>query len=312
MIMRAYGVMFHHFHGGDHARSQGSMSAAELADMIDHLGRERVLPAREWMARAEGETLGDTDLCLTFDDNLRCQYDVALPVLADLGLTAFWFVATGVLEGRLERLEIYRRFRETRFAEMQAFYGAFFGALDASPYGEETRRALAGVDTDRHLAEYPFYTPADRRFRYVRDEVLGPARYEAIMDALIAASGETLDGLASGLWMDEACLRRLHGEGHVIGLHSHTHPTRIDRLSADEQRGEYELNRSCLRRLLGESPRSMSHPCNAYNETTLGILRQIGVTVGFRANMARPTTGVFEYPREDHANILREMKGAPA
>ena len=89
-----HGVMFHHFFDARHPAGQGAISAGQLADLIAFLGRDRILPAAEWQRQAEAGTLAPDALCLTFDDNLRCQYDVALPVLRDEGLTAFWFVCT--------------------------------------------------------------------------------------------------------------------------------------------------------------------------------------------------------------------------
>ena len=63
--------------------------------MLRFVGLRNILPADEWMARATSDRLDENDLCLTFDDALRCQYDVALPVLEKYGLTAFWFVYSG-------------------------------------------------------------------------------------------------------------------------------------------------------------------------------------------------------------------------
>jgi len=34
----AHGIMFHHFHGGEHPAVQGSISAQDFADMIEYLG----------------------------------------------------------------------------------------------------------------------------------------------------------------------------------------------------------------------------------------------------------------------------------
>jgi len=75
--------MFHHFHSDKHQTGQGSLSAEDLDEMIGHLDPERILGAGEWMDRAKKNNLGENDLCLTFDDALRCQYYVALPVLKD-------------------------------------------------------------------------------------------------------------------------------------------------------------------------------------------------------------------------------------
>jgi hypothetical protein len=60
--------------------------------------------------------------------------------------------------------------------------------------------------------------------------------------------------------------------------------------------------------LLDERPVTMSHPCNSYNAMTLEILRELGITLGFRANMAGGFASELELPREDHANLIRAMK----
>ena len=286
------------------------MSAEQLADMIHHLGPDRIVPASEWVSRASVGDLAEDQICLTFDDNLRCQHDVALPVLRDFGLTAFWFISTSVMEGVLQRLEIYRAFRILCFDETNDFYEEFFRTVALSECAEEVEDALAGFQCDSYLSEHAFYSEADRRFRYVRDEVLGARRYEHIMDSLIASKGIELDELATGLWMNGEHVRDLHQSGHVIGLHTHTHPTRVAYLPPQDQFREYRENHSRLTTLLGEPPVAMSHPCNSYNAETLAILRKLGVKVGFRSNMnGGGPHSELEYPREDHAHILREMHG---
>ena len=306
--MRPYGIMFHHFHDDRHPRGQGSLSADQLADMIEFLGPHRILSARLWQERAADRTLREGDLCLTFDDSLRCQYDVAYPVLRDYGLTAFWFVYTSVLRGGFPRMELYRRFRDAYFDCIDDFYRAFFKMLSRSGYQIDMNRAFCGFDANAYLADFPFYTEADRWFRYVRDELLTPQWYQGVMDNLISAYGVSLHELAGDLWMDADCLRRLHADGHVIGLHSHTHPMRMAKLDLEAQEREYRTNRDQLARLIGERPAAMSHPLNSYNVDTLRILRKLGIALGFRSNLAQPTRSELEYPREDHTNVLEEMQ----
>lgn len=301
------GIMFHHFHGAGHAPGQGSISAADLETLIAQAGRERILPAREWLQRARKGALAPRDLCLTFDDDLRCQYDVARPVLERHGLTAFWFVYTSVLDGRPERLEIYRAFRTRCFASVDAFYDAFFTALARGAWAGEVDARLAAFRPAEFLPHSPFYSDADRRFRFVRDDVLGPARYDAAMDALLAAHGVSAADLAPGLWMDADALLALHRAGHVVGLHSHTHPTRMGELDEDVQRQEYAANADAVTRVTGCRPRAMSHPCNSYDARTLRVLAGLGVEVGFRADTSRAAAGPLEHPRLDHAVALAEL-----
>ena len=306
--MQPHGIMFHYFHDRRHPAGQGSLSADDLANLLRHIGPERILPARSWLQRGLAGELGEDDLCLTFDDNLRCQYDVALPVLQDFGLTAFWFVSTAVMQGQLSRLDIYRKFRVGCFEQVNDFYEAYFRTLATSRYAQLAERALRQFDAGSYLSEYPFYSEADRRFRFVRDEVLGPEHYNEIMDALIGSMGYRLEDLARELWLEDEHMRRLHAAGHAIGLHTHTHPTRVAQMTPADQLREYRDNYTYLMQLLGQAPEVMSHPCNSYNADTLAVLERLGIRIGFRANMSMCEHSALEFPREDHANIQREMK----
>ncbi len=302
------GIMYHHFHGATFPRGQGSISADQLADMIDYIGKDRFLPPEDWHTRAREGRLKSGDLCLTFDDGLACQTAVALPVLENYGLRAFWFVCSAPLQGVVQRLEIYRYFRDVSFKTVDEFYAAFEERLRAGPQWPAVRAALADFIPDRYLSEFSFYSDGDRRFRFLRDRVLGPDLYFATMDAMIAAGGLDPIALMRTLFMDDATVRRLHRAGHRVGLHSHSHPTRLEALPLDAQREEYRLNRAHLESVTGAPVRVMSHPCNAYNAETLSFLESMGIEVGFRSNMTpQAQRGPLEYPREDHINLIREM-----
>jgi peptidoglycan/xylan/chitin deacetylase (PgdA/CDA1 family) len=308
-VVSAHGVMFHHFHDQQHCQGQGAISAQDFRDLVDHVGRRHILPASEWMRRARDGELGDDDVCLTFDDALRCQFDVAFPLMRDLNLTAFWFVYSSVFEGHIELLEVYRYFRTTCFASIEEFYDEFTGDV-ISAHGEEYVNAMADFDPDTYLAAHPIYSREDRIFRYLRDDVLGVARYQATMQTLMARKAFDVGAAKNLLWMDDSHLRQLRDAGHLIGLHSYSHPTRLVEMAADAQAGEFRRNADHLERVLGERPACMSHPCNSYDETTLAVLQRLGVAIGFRANM-EPTANQsrLEFPREDHANIMKEMRG---
>lgn len=314
--MPAHGIMFHHFHGGDFAPSQGSIDAAQLRTLIDGL-RPYLLPAAEWRDRALREALRPQDICLTFDDTLLCQFEIARPVLRECGLTGFWFISSGSLRGVGPRLDVHRAFREKHFANMGDFYAAFFWAVERSVHADEAQRRLAAFDPRSFLSAFSFYSDDDRRYRYLRDEVLGMERFDDVMSALMASVGADPAELARGIWMTAAQVRELAGGEHVIGLHSHTHPTRMAYLPRSEQEREYRDNYMELMQLLGQPPVAMSHPCNSYNDETLALLRKLGIRIGFRADMDQKPHGELEYPREDHTLVLQriakcESRSSPA
>lgn len=303
----AHGVMFHHFRGGVHPPGQGAITSDDLADIIDWIGESRFLSAADWLERAMAGRLTPTDRCLTFDDGLRCQYDLALPVLQAYGLTAFWFTYTSVLDGVVERLELYRYFRSVNFPSVEAFYETFFATLAASPLAVEVAGALADFRSGTYLSQYVFYTEGDRWFRFVRDMVLGPERYFAVMDTLVQAAGLDTGRLLDQLWMTDKQLRGLTEIGHVVGLHSHTHPTRMAGLPYNKQHREFETNSRRLTDTIGRRPTTASFPCGSYNADTLAVLEDLGVRMAFRADMNVGGGSLLELPREDHANVMRAM-----
>ncbi|NOX57431.1 MAG: polysaccharide deacetylase family protein [Planctomycetes bacterium] len=312
--MNPHGIMFHHFHGEAYPASQGSICAQTLAELIEYTGRDRILSAAEWMRRCEEDALQPEDVCITFDDALQCQRDVALPVLEQLGITAFWFIHTCIFEGEPSRLEIFRAFRETRFDSINQFYAAFEDRVRDSVGCQTVSDALDQLDIGSYLCEYPFYTPADRRFRFLRNEILGEERYAQVMDEMIVAFGDSPEALARGLWIDAEDVQKLHETGHVIGLHSHTHPVALAALPPDRQRWEYETNLQKLEAITGTRPIAMAHPCNSYAPETLDILRTLEIKIGFRANMNQDSKSPLEIPRADHSNIVTEMQtcGSPS
>lgn len=300
----SHGLLFHHFHDVSHPVGQGSISGEDLHEIIDRIGRRHFLDAGDWMERARAGRLQPTDLCLTFDDNLRCQYDVARPVLDAAGLSAFWFVYTSPLKGTMERLELYRYFRSVQFPDFNSFFSAFLDYVAATPHGDGLDIIMASAEAASYLDEFPFYSLTDRQFRYLRDIHLGEAQYDAVMAALIAASSLPIAEIHEKLWMDGKNLRELAAAGHVVGTHSHTHPTRIEMLADGDLRSEHETSHQLLSDLIGAPPQAMSHPCNMWDGRTLDILDELGFEIGFAARLEVGQASRFLYPRHDHADVM--------
>lgn len=302
-----HGVMFHHFHGESHLQSQGSISQKEFDAVLNFIGINRFLPPSDWINKAVNQKLEQGDLCLTFDDGLLCQREIALPVLDAYNLKAFWFVYSSVFEGHMENLEIYRLFRTKYFESITDFYNIFFETTQISldPYKEE-------IETMRK--QFPFYSTHDIQFRILRDRVLGKRNYETVMDGLMEKYHCNRAELSKNLWMDNEDLKFLSQEGHQIGLHSYSHPTKLEELSYHEQFEEYRKNINHLKQVCGQKPQTMSHPCNSYNDNTLAILRKLGIDLGFKSNMYSHNMGkglgphLLEIAREDHANIRELFK----
>ena len=118
------------------------------------------------------------------------------------------------------------------------------------------------------------------------------------------------------LFFSKEDLKNLNKLGHLIGLHSHNHPTLLEKLSYNEQKNEYEKCISIISKILNEPKNNikyMSHPNGSYNHDTLKILENLDIELGFKQTMQiEPQKGMkrinnthLEIARDDHSNILR-------
>lgn len=302
-----HSIMFHHFHSDIHLPSQGSLSGSDFSEMLDWLSdKHNLISANEYFEKFMRSSLCEEDICLSFDDALLCQYDIALPVLEDRGLSAFFFVYSSVYSNDPDKLEIFRYFRTNAFSKMDDFYKEFF-YLAESYYGDELNDHRKIYSPKKYLTGFPFYSENDRWFRYIRDRVLGSDRYNDLMCYMMKEKGFSPNSIIKNLWMSEEHLKDLANRGHLVGLHSYSHPTQMSALNYRDQYSQYKKNLDHLREIVGRVE-CMSHPCGDYNKETLLILEDLGVKIGFRSNLSEKSIkGVFEVPRNDHANVYKDM-----
>jgi hypothetical protein len=153
--------MSHHFHGGHHPVGQGSLSSEDFDEMIGWLAdRHYILSANEYLHRLQKNSLKDSDICLSFDDALLCQAEIAVPVLRKHKLNVFFFVYSSPFCGDPDPLEIYRYFRSVMYDDIDFFYSEFFEETRRS-YESEYHWAENQYDCKIYLSEFPFYTEND-------------------------------------------------------------------------------------------------------------------------------------------------------
>ena len=310
--MFTHGVMFHHFYDNKiHIKEQGAITGEEFELLLEFYQKDyKILSADEYSEKARKNQLKAFEVCITFDDALKCQFDIAYPILESRGIKAFWFLYTSPLTGVYERLEIYRHFRFSKFMNIEEFYLAFFQLV--SEYGKELKcdikEELKNFQPNNYMRDFTFYTPNDKRFRYLRDDILKEEKYNYLMDKMIEKYSYDIKENGKILWLSKENIRTIYNTGHIIGLHSHTHPMVLTDLSFEEQYQEYYKNKEILEEIIGEKIYSVSYPCNCYNEDTIEIMKKLSIYLGFRANMKKVNESRLEISIEDHANIMRRMK----
>lgn len=303
-----HAIMFHHFHNHIHEPAQGSLNENEFRKMIIWLSkRYTILNANEYQSKFELNTLSENEICFSFDDALKCQYDVAVPVMKDLGINAFFFVYSNIFSNNPDYLEIFRLFRTTCFKNIYDFYDKFFNLVNQKNPNLYMKQKLV-FKKIKYLSDFPFYSCDDKWFRYLRDQFLSKKEYKEIMMYLMNQKKFNIENAKKNLWMSENDLIKIQELGHVLGLHSYSHPTKISELTKSEQASEFKRNYDHLSKIATNTIKVMSHPCGDYNKDTLNILESMNISIGFRSNMSiKKINSKFEIPREDHSNIFREM-----
>ena len=124
-----------------------------------------MIGAEEYISRAKNGSLQNSDVCLSFDDALKCQYDIALPILKDFNIDAFFFVYSSAFTENPDYLEIFRLFRNTIYEDLNDFYAEF---LQTSA---EDLSYLQGIIINISM-KYSFPSvlraESDKWFRYLR------------------------------------------------------------------------------------------------------------------------------------------------
>jgi len=305
----AHGIMFHHFHSEVHLRTQGSFDKKEFRDILEWLNSNyNINNASDFLRKKLNNSLNDSDITITFDDGLKSQFDIALPVLNEMGIEAFFFVYSDALE-KVGDMEIFRLFRTSEFKNIDDFYNIFFEKLRLKDI-ESFNKNLEIFESSSYL-DNGFYSVNDRFYRYLRDVVLSHEQFTKTHYSLMKGFNFDIESAKNQLWITEEMLKEIYNMGHVIGLHSRSHPTDITKLSKSQQYKEYSMNLQYLEKLIGSKVVSMSHPCGRYNEDTLEVLTDIGIKIGFLHNISEKNNhSALKIPREDSANVYRIMRNS--
>ncbi len=309
-----HGIMFHHFHDNKkHIKSQGSISKSNFIKILNHIGKKNILDANLFLIKLKDKTLKKNHVCLTFDDGLKSQFDIIFPILEKLKIKAFFFIYSSIFDNKPDPLEIFRYFRMSHFKNIDYFYKFFF------KYCFEKRNIdiskvykLEKKEIKKRRKIFPFYSSDDILFRLLRDKYLKKEEYHKIMFELMKLKKFNYKKIIKKLYINKKNLKEMSKKNHIIGLHSHSHPTKFENLSYNSQIKELKKNKRILFSHTKKNIKSMSHPCGSYNLNTIKILKKMEIELGFRSSLGISKSGKInnsnlEIAREDHANILRSL-----
>ncbi|NOT35687.1 MAG: polysaccharide deacetylase family protein [Candidatus Eisenbacteria bacterium] len=232
------------------------VSAWVLRDQLRFLAAERLTPITvgEGLAHLAGGGAGHR-VALSFDDGYRDNVERALPLLAETGARATFFLTAGLMEERqpawwdvLDHALATTRSRELRWAPS--------GAPRVWPLGGLAERSAA-----LHAL-----LPAFRTSLAERDRRLASLRQALEVTAAAPCEFAT--------W-DEA--RAFAAAGMEVGAHTLHHP-HLSVLEAADQHHEIAASKQQVEARLGVSVAGLAYPGGDHDDVTVAACRASGLT----------------------------------
>jgi peptidoglycan/xylan/chitin deacetylase (PgdA/CDA1 family) len=238
------------------------VSVDALRAQLELLGRSWEFVSRdELLAAVAGDaTLPERACAVTFDDGLRCQAELAAPVLAELAVPAIFFVpGKPVAEGRVLHVHKVHALRER---------------LDDA---ELLELVDADVPEEAAREHYRYDTPEAARVKYLLNMALPAEERDRVVGAAFAEAFPDEAAFAAELYMSRAQIRALASS---LGAHSYAHEP-LALLAPEELDRDLERVTSTLEDVTGERPQAFSYPHGTASTVDVDTARRLSAA-GYR------------------------------
>ncbi|MDX6514198.1 MAG: hypothetical protein QOE36_3702 [Gaiellaceae bacterium] len=241
-----------------------------LAGAFTFVSRDELLAALDG-----GPALPERSCLITFDDGLREQAELALPVLERLGVPAIFFVPGLPLEeGRALYVHKVHALRE-RLHESE-FESLLHEALSARSIDPPS------VDDEQARAHYRYDAPEAARVKYLLNMALPADAREPAIDELFARVFTDERDFCERLYMDAAQVCALERQG-ALGSHGYSHRP-LALLSPEDAAADLARGADVLERVAGARPRAVSYP-HGTRSTVDGPVARAAADAGFRLGL---------------------------
>ena len=302
---KEHGIMFHHFHKQKKfPKSPGSINIKEFDKILKYVGLENIISANEFYERRLKNTLKKNHVCLTFDDGLKSQM-IILEKLKKYSIKAFFFINTKYIDNNNISPELIRYFIYVHCKGMKEFYKIFSINCNVNLKNFfKTRKN----EIRRYKLKYKFYSIEDIKYRILRNN-LSVTKFNSILNKIMTLKSFNKKKILNNLYMSKKDLNRINKLGHIIGLHSHSHPMKISKLSVKEQKKEFTINKMILQRILADKKEinTMSYPTGDYSNKTQKILKNLNINIGFSNILSKKNKSNLDICRVNHKYILQNL-----
>jgi len=273
-------ILTFHRVNDDHDPFLPAVPTAVFAARMAHIARHyRVLTVEDLVERVRQGTVPSNTLALTFDDGYRDSLSHAAPILAQHGLPATIFLATG-----------YIGTPDVPWFDHVAL---------AFKLARRREVTLPGGQPQRLETEGDRLAGLDRAISWLK--TLSDEKRRRAVDRLVADLNPRRPDRPKRFMLTWGEVDALRGLGFSVGAHTVTHPI-LSRVTPEHAREEIQGSKDAIERALGVTVRAFAYPNGGsedYTPTTVRLVQECGFrcAVTTRRGLNEPATPPFELRR---------------
>lgn len=279
-------VVNYHYVAAELPRSPRAIfpvAVEELAAQLELLGRSLEFVSRDdVVAAVRGRRkLPERSCLVTFDDGLRAQLELALPILERLGTPAL-FLIPGLPLAERRGLYVHKiHYVRERLADEE-----LLRLLEPRVAG--TGVSLDAVSEEEASRHYAYDGPEAARVKYLLNVALPVSAREAVLADAFTAVCSDEGAFCDELYLSAGQVAALEREHRAVGAHSYAHEP-LALLDSTSLRRDLERNVGALAAVTGRRPEAISYPHGSLQAVSPWVARaaaEAGFVVGFTMERA--------------------------
>lgn len=272
-------ILFHHFHSLNRFyESPGSLTEDSFNKFIK-LNKNKIISASNLNNKQNNKFL------LTFDDGLKCQYKIALPILEEHKIKSIFFFFTNHLCGEHYTIENIRFFKYQYYSNTKEYFKHFVKVCEEKfqkkidPKNKKIRKLI-----NFYKKQSPYYLKEEVYIKILRDNILSEGQYIKIIKRMMKDKKLSVVKLSDKLYMNEKDIYNISKLNHVIGLHSHWHSHKNYCFSKSKEKEDYKKNKYILEKIIKKKIITASYPFGNFTKNSQYILNQLDIKFAFLKN----------------------------
>tara|TARA_B110000879_G_C11156720_1_gene507251 strand:+ start:576 stop:1475 length:900 start_codon:yes stop_codon:yes gene_type:complete len=233
------------------------------------------------------------NILLTFDDGLKCHYDIVAPILHDMNIPAIFFISSGPTIYK-EMLMVHQL--QILISESKKNKSLFKDLLNFSVKHCESMDKLLQINPDLHIHQYESieYNFIKKSFQIFIDKSIASDFLSSLLERYCQEDGNLFDHMYLNL--DEC--KEMIDHGFNIGGHSRSHQWMQ---YLDKAKIQYELSAdSELFKKLNIPKKYYCYPYGSFSEDCIEVVKNSGFEYGFTIE-----SGEFNALDSNHFKIKR-------